>query len=103
MPQPGAITQEQRDRYNRRRRKRWAERSRHDPEWKKRQLSNRAAWDRAKVQRCPEYAALLQLRKDKVRLRESAKHHQDMLEKREKQLLDTLEKIRMLSAKCRGR
>ena len=66
-------------------------------------MSKRAAWDRAKVQRCPKYAELLQLRKDNVRLRESAKYHQDMLEKREKQLLDTLDKIRMLSAECRGR
>jgi hypothetical protein len=46
MPRPGAITQDQRDRYNRQRRKRWEERSRHDPEWKQRQLNNRSAWDK---------------------------------------------------------
>ena len=103
MPRPGSITKEQRDRYNRARRKRWAERSCSDPEWKARQLANRAAWDKAKVARCPEYAELMQLRRDKIRLRDSAKHHQDMLQKRETELLAVVAKIDELARKCRGK
>ena len=103
MPRPSSITKKQRDRYNRARRKRWAERSRRDPEWKARQLENRAAWDKAKVARCPEYAELMQLRKDKVRLRDSAKHHQDMLQKRETELLDVVAKIDERARKCWGK
>ena len=50
-----------------------------------------------------EYAELMQLRRDKIRLRDSAKHHQDMLQKRETELLAVVAKIDELARKCRGK
>jgi hypothetical protein len=103
MPRKGSITDEQRLLYNKRSRAKWYERSRHDAEWKTAQIRKRTDWNKRKVARCPKYSVLMQLRKNKIRIRESIEFHQDQLARREREMLKIVKDIVRLSAECRGK
>ena len=94
------MTQEQRNHLNKQRRKWWRDKSIHDPEWHAKLLRRREEWHAKKRARCPEYKLLQKLWKRKTRLRESLKLAVD---KRDRELLDTVREIARLSKECKGK
>ena len=91
------------DRLNKKRAKYRRNRYMHDPAWAAKTRAARLAWTTAKRARCKEYVTLERLRSKQDRLRNAVAHHQELLERFDRELIETTREVERLAKLCRGK
>jgi hypothetical protein len=97
------LTRVQKDINNKKRAKRRRWRYMHDPAWAAKKRAARLAWTTAKRARCKEYVTLERLRSKQDRLRNAVAHHQGLLERFDRELIETTLEVERLARVCRGK
>ena len=97
------MTRAEKDRYNKLRRAYRLKKYRADPQWRAKVLTRKQKWTARKRARCPQYVTLERARSKQERLRNAIVHHQEIIDRFDRELVRVTFEIEKLRKECRGK
>ena len=97
------MTRAEKDRYNKSHRTYRKKKYMADPAWRAKILKRKQEWTARKRARCPQYVTLERARSKQERLRNAIVHHQEILDRFDRELVQVTFEIERLRKECRGK